>query len=330
VARRGTLLLTRSDINGLMSFDEYLRVVENAFRLYAEGKSLKPVLMHVDSGAGEFHIKAGGLLLDKTFFGLKVNGGFFQNMRRFGMPNIQGTILLSDGENGYPLAIMDSREITAMRTGAATAVAAKYLARPESNTLTICGSGTQGRMQLRGLAHIFRFKHAFVFGRNRANAELFASEMHEELEIAITAAEDLKEAVATSDVCVTCTPSREYFLLKEYISPGTFIAAVGADSPVKHELEPSLLRSSKVVVDILAQCAEVGELHHALEAGMMESDVYAELGEIVAGKKRGRITKEEIIIFDSTGTALQDVAASAAVYEKAVQLGKGQVLDFFQ
>lgn len=132
MAPLGTLLLTRSDVRNLLAFHEYLEVVENAFRQYAEGKALKPALMHVDSVDGEFHVKAGGLHLGRWYFALKSNGGFFQNMQRFAMPNIQGIILLCDGENGYPLAIMDSTEITINRTGAAAAIAAKYLARQDT------------------------------------------------------------------------------------------------------------------------------------------------------------------------------------------------------
>ena len=324
-----TLLLNRSEVARLLPFGECVEAVENAFRLHAQGKSLRSALLHVDSQDGEFHIKAGGLDLGRLFFGLKVNGGFFQNIIRFGMPNIQGVILLADGENGYPLALMDSREITAKRTGAATAVAAKYLAREGSEIATVCGCGTQGRMQLRALAHVLPLKQVFAFAREVTKAVAFAREMREQMGLKITITNDLKDAVAQSDVCVTCTPSREFFLTKDCVSPGTFIAAVGADSPAKQELEPSLVRSSKVVVDILEQCAEVGELHHAIKQGMSKEDVHAELGEIVAGRKPGRTSKEEIIIFDSTGTALQDVAAAAAVYQKALRLREGHAFDFF-
>jgi alanine dehydrogenase len=324
-----TLLLNGHEVSRLLPFDECIGAVESAFRLHAEGKSLRPGLLHVESQDGEFHIKAGGLELGRQFFGLKVNGSFFHNATRFDMPSIQGVILLSDAENGYPLAIMDSREITAKRTGAATAVAAKYLARSGSETVTVCGCGTQGRAQLRALAHVLPIKRVFAFARDVTKAVAFAREMEEELEVKVIATEDLKTAAAECDVCVTCTPSRQYFLSKDSFKPGTFIAAVGADSPTKQELDPSIMRSSKVVVDLLEQCAEVGELHHAIKLGMRKEDVYAELGEIVSGKKPGRTSEEEIIVFDSTGTALQDVAAAAAVYQKSLQLGEGRAFDFF-
>jgi ornithine cyclodeaminase/alanine dehydrogenase len=326
---QGTLLLSREVISQFLSLDDSIAIVEEAFRLHGTGKSLTPDLMHIDSGNGEFHIKAGGLELNRRFFGLKVNGGFFSNARLFGMPNIQGLIVLCDGETGYPLAILDSREITRKRTGAATAVAARYLARVDSTTVTICGSGAQARIQLQALTRVLPITNAFVASREELNARLFAVEMSEQLGIAVEPAGNVHDALRQSQVCVTCTPAHRYFLSKEDVPPGMFIAAVGADSPDKQELDPELVKSSKVVVDILEQCARVGELHHALEAGMKKEQVHAELSQIVLGEKPGRESEEEITLFDSTGTALQDVAAAAMVYKKAVEAGVGRFFDFF-
>jgi len=319
------LLLNHHDIASLLDLDEYISAVEQAFKLHAEGKALKTGLLHVNAREGEFHVKAGGLQLKNTYFGLKVNGGFFQNQMQFGMPNIQGAIYLADAENGSPLALMDSREITMKRTGAATAVAAKYLARPDASVVTIFGCGTQGRIQLEALTRVLPIREAFAYSRNREKAARFAEEMSAALQIRVRPVADLDDDdIQASDVCVTCTPAKQYFLRKEYVRPGTFIAAVGADSPDKQELEPALLASSKVVVDILDQCERVGELHHAIAAGLMTREsVHAELGEIIAGKKPGRTSDEEITIFDSTGTALQDIAAAAAIYEKASAIGTG-------
>src|SRR5262245_60466175 len=140
----GTLLLTRSDVASLLTIDQYISSIELAFRLYGEGKTQPPGILGVHAGAGGFHIKAGLLELDTLLFAAKINANFPQNVERFGLPLIQGVIVLSDAENGSPLAVMDSMEITIQRTGAATAVAAKYLARRESKSLTICGCGNQG------------------------------------------------------------------------------------------------------------------------------------------------------------------------------------------
>jgi ornithine cyclodeaminase/alanine dehydrogenase len=145
-----------------------------------------------------------------------------------------------------------------------------------------------------------------------------------ELAIAINAVNELEAATLQSDICVTCTPSRRFYLRREYIAPGTFVAAVGADNEDKQELDPTLLAEVKVVADLVEQCATIGELHHALDQKVMTKDqVHAELGEIVAANKPGRTSSDEVIVFDSTGMALQDVVASALVYEKAKHQGAG-------
>ncbi len=318
------LLLNRNDIVALLDLNDCIRSVEQAFRLYAEGKSLRPQLMHVEADHGEFHIKAGGLELESSYFGVKVNAGFFKNPEQYGLPAIQGMIYLADATNGSPLALMDSAEITKMRTGAATAVAAKYLARPDSTVVTIFGCGTQGKIQLQALSRVFDLKQVMAHGRNPERSDAFAAEMSDELGIPVKAVKDPQEAVHMSDIVVTCTPSRQPFLMSEYVPRGTFIAAVGADSPDKNELDPVLVLSGKYVADILDQCAKVGELHHAINQGLMTTDdVHSDLGDIVAGKKPGRTSDTEITIFDSTGTALQDVATAAVVYERATQSNQG-------
>ncbi len=325
----GSLLLTKTEVSQLLSYSECIQIVEEAFRLHGQNKSIKPQLIHVDAEGGEFHIKTGGLTFEKAYFGLKVGGAFFQNAR-FDMPNIQGVILLNDAENGYPLAILDSQEITKKRTGAATAVAAKYLAKENSDTVTICGSGLQARIQLQALASAFQIKKAFIFSRDFTKSEKLAKELAADLGIVVVPTQDLAAALKQSQICVTCTIAREYFVKQEDVPPGLFIAAVGADSPGKQEIDPKLLFSSKVVVDILHQCVHVGELQHAVAQGMCPEDVHAELAEVITGNKRGRTSDDEIIIFDSTGTALQDVAAAVFVYKKALNLSKGQIFDFFK
>jgi len=325
----GTLVLTRSEVAALLTIDECTSAVERAFNLYGEGKTQPPGVLGVHAADGGFHIKAGILNLDRPYFAAKVNANFPQNSVRFGLPLIQGVIVLCDAENGYPLALMDSIEITIQRTGAATAVAAKYLARPESKTLTICGCGNQGRVSLRALHNLFPINQVFAFDLDNSQVETFVTELSGETRATVIPTSELEEAVTKSDLVVTCTPAKQFFLKEASVRPGTFIAAVGADSEDKQELEPALLSGSKVVVDILAQAASIGELHHAIDLGLMtKNDVYGELGEIVAGRKSGRSSPAEIIIFDSTGMALQDVIVAAAVYEKAARNGLGELIDF--
>ena len=329
---RGTLLLTRSELADLMTMDDYIRGIEDTFRMHGEGSTYGTDMIHGDTPSDiEFHIKAGGLKLGNSlYYGLKINASSFSNMERFGLPNIMGAILLFDAEKGIPLAIVDSIDPTIKRTGAGTAVAAKYLARDNSETLTICGCGNQGRIQLTFVKEMLPVNHVFAFDQNERVSTEYAERMGQELSIRVEATRDLARAVGQSDIVVTCTPSKRPFLRKEFIRPGTFVAAIGADSPDKWELEPTLLQGTKVVVDILEQCAIAGELHHALEMGIIaKEDVHGEIGQIVAGKKPGRESDDEIIVYDSTGTALQDTAAAVICYEKALSSQKGRYISFF-
>ncbi len=319
-----TLVLTRRDVQQLLGMDDCIAAVEAAFRLHAEGRSLSPGVLGVPAREGGFHIKAAGLALGRLYFAAKINANFSGNPRRHGLPAIQGVIVLCDADNGCPLAVMDSMEVTARRTAAATAVAAKWLARQDASTVTVCGCGSQGREQLRALARVLPLRRGYAFDLEEAKARDFARELSGELGFGITPTRDHAEAVRSSDVCVTCTPSRAPFLLREHVVPGTFVAAVGADSSDKQELDPLLMAQAVVVVDVLEQCASIGELHHALEAGVLTREsVHAELADVVTGRKPGRRSEQEITIFDSTGTALEDVAAAALVYERAVAAGLG-------
>lgn len=327
-----TLFIKRSEVRTLLTLPECIETMQQAFTMQALGHIFPPALMHVDADGGEFHIKGGGLRMDRSYFALKANGGFFKNREKFDLPNILGLILLCDASNGRPLAVMDSIDITILRTGATAALAAKYLARPASSKLTICGCGNQGRIQLLAMLQVLPgIRQVYVWDANVDTARDFANRMASELPGTVEVVEDVGIAARDSDVIVTCTPARSFYLHREDIRPGTFIAAVGADSPGKQELEPALVASSKLVVDVLEQCARVGELQHALAANLMTLDqVHGELGRVVTGQIPGRQTDEETIIFDTTGSAIQDTAAAVLVYEKALSLGAGLWLDLFE
>lgn len=325
----GTLLLTRRDVASLLTIEDCTSAVERAFRMHGEGKTTPPGVLGLHARDGGFHIKAGILELDRSYFAAKVNANFAQNSKRFGLPLIQGVIVLSDAENGFPLAVMDSIEITIQRTGAATAVAARYLARDESKTLTICGCGNQGAVSVTALGKLFSLGTVFVYDIDPDRSRSFAQEMKRETGLRIVSTESLPDAITQSDIVVTCTPSKHAFVRAQWIRPGTFIAAVGADNEDKQELEPELLARNQTVVDVIDQAATIGELHHAIDSELMTRDaVYAELGQVVAGRKAGRASADEIIIFDSTGMALQDVIVAAEVYEKALAEGVAQMIDF--
>jgi alanine dehydrogenase len=325
----GTLLLKRSEIADLLSIEECITSVEHAFKLYASGEAPPPGVLGIHAEDGGFHIKAGIMNLQKKYFAAKINANFPGN-NKYGLPTIQGVIAVCDAENGKLLALMDSIEITILRTGAATAVAAKYLAKRDAKKVTICGSGNQGKISLRAVMKVRSIEKVFIFDIGKEKAEKFAQEFSREINIPVHVVTDLERAVNESDICITCTPSKKPILFRKYISKGTFIAAVGSDSEEKQELESSLLTIGKLVTDITAQCSVIGELHHGLEAGLLvRSDVHAELGQIITGEKPGRESDEEIIIFDSTGSALQDIVSAVIVYEKAITQKKGMNLIFY-
>ena len=323
------LFLSARDVRALLPIDECIAAVEHAFRLRGEGETLPPAVLSLHVTEGAFHIKAGVLSLSRSYFAAKVNANFPNNPERFALPTIQGLVILCDADSGLPLAVVDSRDITVLRTAAATAVVAKYLARPDSHKLIVCGCGTQARMQLAATSRMLPITAVFAHDSNRNRSRAFANELRAELNIPITATDDLADCVRRCDICITCTTSHEPFITEEYVQPGVFIAAVGADNPDKQEIHSAVMARSKIVCDVLEQCATMGDLHHALEAGVVTpQDVHAELGEIVAGRKPGRESADEVIVFDSTGMALQDVAATALVYEKAITARAGTPLPF--
>jgi alanine dehydrogenase len=314
----GTLLLQHSDIAQLLSVEECISAVEKIFRLQGEGKVPASQILGIHASHGGLHVKAGLLPGNKSYVVAKANTNFPCNGRQFGLPTIQGIIIIFDAENGCPRAILDSADVTIKRTAAASAVAAKYLARPDSSVGTICGCGRQGRAHLRVLHVVLPLEEIYAFDLDERAMQDLASELADELDLQIKTVRDLRHAIQESDICVTCTPSRQFFVRKEDVSPGTFIAAVGADNEHKQEIDPILMASSKVVVDSLEQCSAIGDLHHAISAGLMRPEnVYAELSEVVAGQKDGRTSENEIIIFDSTGLAIEDAITAVVVYEKA-------------
>ena len=329
MTNRGTLLFTRSDVVRLLGMAECIDAVENAFRMHATGKAGQPGVLGIHVEGGGFHIKAAALTLERPYFAAKLNANFPHNGPRLGLPTIRGMLALCDASNGEPLAVMDSMSITALRTAAASAVAAKYLASERCDTALICGCGGQAPAQLRALCLVRKPRRILAYDQDAGKAAVFAATMGAELSIPVTPAAGLAEAVGTSDIVITCTTADRFFITREMVKPGTFIAAVGADNENKQEIDPQLLAHCTVVVDLLEQCSAIGDLHHAIDAGLMaRGDVHAQLGEIVAGTQRARARDDEIIVFDSSGIALQDVAAAAVVYRRALAQKQGNRFSF--
>jgi ornithine cyclodeaminase/alanine dehydrogenase-like protein (mu-crystallin family) len=325
------LVLTRADIAELMTLADYRASAEEAFKALATGRAMVAAPMHIPAVDGGFHAK--GAAFDTAsgtaYAAVKVNGNFPRNPLRNGLPTIQGAIVLSDAHDGSLLAIMDSIEVTLRRTAAASALAARYLARRNATTLTLCGCGEQARVQVAALNDEFQLRHVYAWDIDPGAAAAFAGEMSAQLNLEVLCVKNLAAAAKSSDLIVTCTTSRSPFLDEVDVRTGTFIAAVGADSPDKSELTPRLMAQAKVVVDTLEQCLSMGDLHHAVAAGVMTAgDVHATLSELAVSQRPGRVDDDEITIFDSTGTAIQDAAAAVRIYERAKARRSGLACDF--
>ena len=326
-----TLLLGRADIRRTMTLADYIDAVEQAFARLGSGGMVVPAVVHIPAPDGAFHVKSAGYVGQPGYVAVKINGNFPNNPANGGLPTIQGAIVLCDARNGALLAVVDSIEVTAMRTGAATAVAARRLARQDASVITVIGCGVQGLVQLAALSEVLPLEKAWAFDTDAQRRAAFADAAVAETGLDVVPVDDFSVATAGSHVIVTCTPAREPFLRREHVAPGTFIAAVGADNHDKRELHADLMAGAKVIVDVLDQCAEIGELHHALDEGVMtRADVVAELADVVAGTVEPRIGRDDIVVFDSTGTAIEDVAAAGIIYERARAGQAGLSLAFAQ
>ena len=324
--KRETLLLSARDVTSLLNVSDCVSAVAQGFRALGEGKLPPPELMSLHSELGGLHVKAAVWMNGSHYFVAKANANFPSNPKTNGLPTIQGVIILCDAKTGELLALVDSIEITALRTGAATAVAARKLACTDSRAVTICGCGRQGQIQLESLLHVLPIKTVYAYDVDPTAAQRFAAENKT---VNVRAVQDIQEAISKSDVVITCTPARKFFVRSRDVRPGTFIAAIGADNEHKQEIDPRLFVKNKVVVDSLAQCLKIGDLHHAVAEGFASAEsVHAELADVVAGKSVGRVSEEEITIFDSTGIAIEDAAAAALVYEKAQRSGIGSRFSF--
>jgi ornithine cyclodeaminase/alanine dehydrogenase-like protein (mu-crystallin family) len=320
-------ILTQRDIKTLMTPADYLAAVEAGARAAAEGRAVSPAPLHLPADVGGFHAK--GALMESehgAYAVLKFNGNFPRNTDR---PTIQGLILLCDARTGAPLAVMDSIEVTLRRTAAASALAARRLARPEANTMSLCGCGAQAWAHLEAFADTFPLAKCVVWDADMGKAAAFAFRAQEMLRIEAHAPPTARQSALEADIVVTSTTVTAPFLGVQDVKAGAFIAAVGADAPHKSEIDPALMARARVYVDVLAQCLAMGDLRHAVEAGAVsEAHVRGDLAGLASGRCAGRERDDEITLFDSTGWAIEDVASAALIFERALEYGAGAEVRF--
>jgi alanine dehydrogenase len=327
------LLFARSAVERLLDLDATIAAVETGFRGLGAGEAISSGVLGLQLPGGGLHVKAAvfpGSQSGRLYLAAKLNVNLPGNPGERGLPTIQGVVGLFDAVSGRPLALMDSMAITVLRTAAATAVAAKYLASSRPGpSLTIIGCGAQAFAQVAAVHRVRPLGMVWAVDRDPAAARRLASALGARLAIPADVAEDHGAATRRSELIVTCTPSTTPFLAAEDVPPGAFVAAVGADSERKSELAPALLAAAVVVTDDRHQCALIGDLHHAMEAGAMTVDqVRADLADIVAGTAIGRRAEGEVVVFDSTGLPFEDVVAAAAVYERGGLAAATATIDF--
>jgi alanine dehydrogenase len=315
------LLLSRSAISKLATTRDYLSAMQTAFADLATGRFDVPAVGHIPGVGGMFHIKSAQRAGSPSLAAIKVNGNFPNNSVQHELPTIQGFVALLDADRGCVLALMDSIEITARRTAAATALAAKYLARPDSRRLAMIGCGVQALYHVEALRDVVSMETVTFCDPRDEAAETFGARLRE-LGLSAKRVGDAKTATLEAGIVVTVTTSTRPVLGLADIAPGTFVAGVGADNPSKHELSADLLTASRVIVDSTPQASTMGDLHHAIAAGAMKAtQIHGELADLVADKVAGRLDRDERWVFDSTGLSIQDLAAAEMIYERARAAG---------
>ncbi|MFC1870255.1 ornithine cyclodeaminase family protein [Chloroflexota bacterium] len=315
-----TLILSKEDVQGLLDMAATIKAVEEAFRDWVEGRASMPPKAYLTVEKGDFRAMPAAI---PGAVGMKWVNVHSQNPSQ-GLPTVMALLIYSDPATGYPLAVMDATDITAYRTGAAAAIASKYLARKDARTLGIIGAGRQAYTQLMAHAELFEFRQIKVYDPLESAVEKFIQSLPKYPVQACS----LEEAAASDIVC-TVTPARELVLKKEWVIPGAHINAIGADAVGKEELEPSILKGAVVVVDDLRQASASGEINVPIARGLLHTDeVYASLGEIISGQKKVKRDEKTITVFDSTGAAIEDVAVARLIYDRACQSGNYLTVDF--
>jgi len=322
------LWLSEEEVSSLLTMEEAIVAVEEAFREHGKGTAQMPpkAYLYYRKHHGDLRTMPAYLEgMDAT--GVKVVNVHPDNPGA-GLPTVMAVMILNSPKTGAPIALMGGTHLTNMRTGAAGAVAAKYLARRGSKRVGIIGAGAQGRTQLLGLAKTFNIEAVSIADVSIDRCRALEGWAKSFLEAEYVISSDIRD-VCDADILVTTTPSRKPLVRDEWISDGTHINAIGADAAGKEELDPAILKRSKVVVDDIVQASHSGEVNVPLAEGLLHpGDIYATIGEVVAGMVPGRMNDEEVTVFDSTGLAIQDVATATRVRQRALARDLGMRLPF--
>jgi len=327
-----TLLITQEQVKSLLDMPTVLKIVEQVYRSHGEGKVIMPTKITLDLGEGRpwppykgFMNAMPAYLGNVDIAGIKWAGGFQDNYR-IGLPYISAMILLINPKNGAFIAAMDGAYITAIRTGAASAICAKVLARKNASVLGIIGAGIQGRMHLRAFQQVFKLKEVRVTDIKEGASEKYREEMTAELGLHILPKRSYQEVVEGADIVCTVTIGDEPMVKKKWLTKGSLVISAGS----YQELDPEVvLTADKIVVDHWGQASHRGELAKLVDAGKIgEKNIHAEIGEILSGKKKGREGDDENILAIPIGLGSVDIGCAAEVYRKAMKKGMGTPFSF--
>ena len=322
---RKTLILSRSDMMGLLTPAEYVNCVEHAFRMHGLGRVYMEPKGHIvlDRYRGEWEVMPSYIEEPEAAACKWVS--IREDNTKYELPAVFSILVYTHPETGFPLAICDGSHHTLMRTGASAAVSAKWLARADSSVLAIVGTGSVAQGTLATCDAVFEWREVRVWSRTQASLDRFLqSEQPKFPHLTIEGTIALEQAVRGADVVVTGTHARGWIVDDAWIEPGTHIAALGADLVGEQELHPAILQRARIFVDDIRQCVPDGEINVALREGLIaESDIAGEIGKVICGELEGRQSADQITVFDSTGIALQDSATVPLEYERALAAGVG-------
>lgn len=321
------LAISNEECKEILGMTKAIEVLEEAFRLNAQGKYITfPVIREKLWNSGIFGIKSGTKKSESSLIGLKAGGYWPNNPTTANVSAHQSTILLFDSETGQSKALLGANYITGLRTGAAGAVAAKYLARKDSSKVAVFGSGIQSEMQMRALISLFTIEEITVYSPVKESLLDFEKRTNDLEGIKfnfISQHSDMREPVQKADIIVTTTPSFEYVLPDSWVSSGTHINAIGADTKGKQEIEPTLFKRTVTVVDSYEQCSVMGDLQHAVAQGFVTNADVTELSDVILNPEKGRVSADQITLFDATGIYLEDLAVAEYIYSTALRQNIG-------
>ena len=321
-------ILTEAELRSQIQLDlAAIECVEQAFHALATRAVVMPPIMRLDiiEHNGEIDVKT-AYIPGVDSLAIKISPGFFSNPE-LGLPSINGLMVLFSTRTGLVEALLlDNGYLTDIRTAAAGAVAASYLARADSRSAAIIGAGRQAQLQLEALTLVRDIESATLWARDFARAEAAAAKLGKRLGISVTACDNITAATADADIIVTTTPSTQPLLMAEHVKPGQHITAMGSDSEHKNEIDPRLVANSKYFCDRLSQVQALGELHHAIEQNLVNiTNDFPEIGQVIAHKAAGRVNTDEITLCDLTGTGIQDTAIATLAYRLCQQHKAGTI-----